>query len=717
MQIGDQAAAQQMNRKKTLPPKGSSITFKTPLPADFKGKIIQAKVEAKLSENTYQLKLPDGKTIEVEIKPAVPVGTKVSFSVPKEGEPKLTELQLPPKDGSKDTPKEKQPQGEQPKQQQAQQNPVDTVKQKAVQKQVQQQIETPKQQPNQTTVARETSTAQSTFKAPAPVVQPRKEGDKRQQEQTFKQPATNAKTETASTKPSAPATNTAQVHTKPHIQDLIGQKLQIKAIHTQNEGRLPQQGQELAVKVTSSPKAGGFQNVQPNNQNIPPFEAKMPQNVPLRTEMMLKITASHQAEVLQVLADPKSAAQSIQILPKELPHTPQVIQNVKLAPSEIAIPVGKELKGTIISTPSATPKAGQTTQQTLQLEDGVRLTINTPKALPEGTNVAIRLTADGVAEVLKLVPQDREGQHFLTRKHGEVKPQLAPNAPRQFPVGSIHVGVVTSQGERGLHTLTFPDKRTADVIAERNIPVGAHVTISITKTGDAEILHLSLPEGSAKTSALTELSSKWDGLQRAINVLKNQDPSAAEALMKRIPHLGKNFLPAFMIFSQAITNGRAESMMDERTVNLLRGLGIELGGDIQSLNQLQQKTDTPDSWRTLIFPYVEDDGQDPQQGGFYWRNQQDEEGHKHLRFVVNITLTSFGAVQLDGLMNDKNLNLKLRMSKPLPPEHIEGLKSVVRQTLEKLDIQGSFTIETTDHFDVDPLHEMLKAKEQLNVSI
>ena len=76
-----------------------------------------------------------------------------------------------------------------------------------------------------------------------------------------------------------------------------------------------------------------------------------------------------------------------------------------------------------------------------------------------------------------------------------------------------------------------------------------------------------------------------------------------------------------------------------------------------------------------------------------------------------------GAIQVDGLVQKKDIQLKLRTQEPLAEEHKQGLKSVVRQILEKLDMTGNINILSEPANSEKPLSLVVKETNQYKVTI
>jgi hypothetical protein len=173
-----------------------------------------------------------------------------------------------------------------------------------------------------------------------------------------------------------------------------------------------------------------------------------------------------------------------------------------------------------------------------------------------------------------------------------------------------------------------------------------------------------------------------------------------------------------MQMAQALATQSAERLLTDDTVQMLKAMGIDLIPDLTSLNQLQQRSETPDGWRALLFPYIEQEGEDPRQGGFFWRNQEGEEENqpKRTRFIVQLHLSQLGDVQLDGLLNEHHINLKLRLRQDPGDDFTADLQRLVQQTLDAYGLEGGISLEIKPTFPIDPLAEMQHHAGHMNLT-
>lgn len=313
----------------------------------------------------------------------------------------------------------------------------------------------------------------------------------------------------------------------------------------------------------------------------------------------------------------------------------------------------------------------------------------------------------GVGQILQLINQggQQTPQPGTGGQNNTASDALKP--------GSQHTGTITAQAAGGRLTLTLQTGQTVQLQqAGKPLPVGTQVTIKITPEGGAQILNLTLPGVSVKADLLTSLATRWPGLVQALSILQDKSSYRAEQLTAKIPTL-QNLFTGLTQFSQAVQTGQQQTFLGDSLSQALLGLGIDFSADLSNLQQLHQPQG-PDSWRALLFPYIENDGEDPRQGGFFWREQerQEEDGttHKDIRFVVQLETKAHGPVQLDGLWHERNVHLKLRLHQPpADPNFTPGLQEITQAALSAYGLQGGIQVEITPTFPTNPIQETVGA--------
>lgn len=401
---------------------------------------------------------------------------------------------------------------------------------------------------------------------------------------------------------------------------------------------------------------------------------------------------------LKVLLSPPSTSPASPLQP--LPTSPGPQAARVLAPPATPLP-----------TPSSSPTpAVQPLQQPILLANGQQAVLQSPVAIPAGSIIVADITTNPVAPVIRLEPAGTGTSNSGT-------PQQAPASataplPANLAPGTTLTGLVTAQTpakqQVALTITEGPFKgQTLTVATPQQLPLESRLTVTLQANGAANVVTISLPPGYTQSHALTTLTQQWPTLQQALAVLSQNQPAAAATFKQGLPQLaalGATLLP----YIEGLTRGDPARAFDRTSTQVLRALGIDFTPDLTQLQTLTQPT--PEGWRGIIFPYLENPQGDPRQGGFFWRRQKDDDNPSRpasTRFVVELGLSQLGDVQLDGLLNTPELWLKLRRSTPPEEGFTENLQKLVAATLAGLNLTGGISVETTTTFEVSPIAEIL----------
>lgn len=297
----------------------------------------------------------------------------------------------------------------------------------------------------------------------------------------------------------------------------------------------------------------------------------------------------------------------------------------------------------------------------------------------------------------------------LPQQGGNTAPPQAP----QFPAGSTQTGTVIAQGQNNILTLRFAEGLTMQVQAKTPMPVGTKVTIQVLPNGTAQVLNMVVPTPTLNQQAFTQFTAGWQQLASALTTLQKELPGTANRLQSHIPN-AQNFLPAIMAFTNAVGSNNLAAFLGAEMATRLGQMGVDLSADFTALSRLAEPN--ADGWRTLIFPYMEQEDHPPQQGQFFWHTQT-EDDESHTRFLLNLEFSNIGQIQLDGLMHAGQLFLKLRMHASPGQNFERELKEIVENALKAANLNGHIELIVTDKFTPAPVQNLLQSSHHLNVTI
>jgi len=280
------------------------------------------------------------------------------------------------------------------------------------------------------------------------------------------------------------------------------------------------------------------------------------------------------------------------------------------------------------------------------------------------------------------------------------------------PGAQLNGKVVGQNAQSGTQTLQLPDGRQLQFQSARPLPVGTQVTIQIGQNLSALVISLNIPAGTQIQQLLTKYADKWEGLNKAIQSAQAGNSPVASNAMREVLPQANNLLAGMLGVAIATKQNSLKALVSGDLAALLH-----LDADLAEMHQLHQREFKTGEWRAFFFPYFENkQDENTRQGQFFWRTKDDGES-KSTRFVVNLNLSSYGDIQLDGLVRTGQFNTKLRLLKSVDEDFVSGLQALYQETLQNLDLAGDIKVELVEDFEIDPLHELLTTDHLRNVEV
>ena len=492
-------------------------------------------------------------------------------------------------------------------------------------------------------------------------------------------------------------------------------------------------------------------------------------------QVMLKMTASNQAEILtvqpaapeaskgtpaqnqaasqsvsqpvsQTSKQPAPSAPSAPPLPSTAPAADKASQQPPRLPSlDLLNPLPKTLSKDVLQAlqsqaglkvsyrvPDAPTQKGQPSQppqlvikpeQVPSLKANVTLPLKTPLQLAVGSELTIKLAPQSSQQVqvlkLDVPPAQQTAQLQATQPQAQASSQPVSQTANLQPPQVVVAKVIAAGPTPDVYTLKFKEGVQVQVLSPQPLPTGSRVSLALLPSGHAHIIDVLPTATQGEISHLLKYASSLPSLTNALNQLKFDAPEAYEHAKSQLPRLGPDFTPKLIQFLEAAATQNASKMLGDEVMNLLRSFGLDgaLQSDLGNIHSLNQQKVDGENWRSLFFPYWDEVRDDAQQGQMYWRKQKDENKRDQLRFIVHLSLSHLGALQLDGLLNGGQANFKLRMQERPDQAFIQELREVVTTALDEAGIQGSISVEVVSRFDTNPLKDILKNQRGLDVKV
>jgi hypothetical protein len=370
-------------------------------------------------------------------------------------------------------------------------------------------------------------------------------------------------------------------------------------------------------------------------------------------------------------AEPKAVLQATpQAPPKAAPQTipPAVPQT---APPATAQPVPR----------SAPQPAPQPTADAAPQSPPPAVPAKPAPMLVQGATVALKIVS--VAQPGRTAPVPLEAP--LTRP--------AP-AESEGPLLHGTVAGATPQGQPILATR----QGMLVLTTQGPLPPGTRVTVALTDPVRAQ--HAAAPHGVEAPADARD----WPALRQVIAALAAADPELARTLTNTIlPQPNKKLGAALTFLLSAMRNGDARGWLGEEAVGTL-----ERNGRATLLKQLEEEmrapprpaTDAaPAEWKPFAVPML--DGHALQAMQVQIRRVDGDEGGgaagereaRGSRFLIDLDLSRFGPLQLDGLVRPQRFDLILRTHTPLPAELHAELTGVFADSLGAVGFTGTLSFQ------------------------
>jgi len=386
-------------------------------------------------------------------------------------------------------------------------------------------------------------------------------------------------------------------------------------------------------------------------------------------------------------------------------------------PPSLATLIGQNIQAIILpstaaagtATPSATPPPTTTTDKN-----------PTVPAQPPPTNITTGLNR--LPE--KLEQWLRPLLPLRTAPPPTPAPITAPDAPAATlsptqPLLQVRLQKIIPAGQ------PLPPIQADEVLAtttpNKNIPTQPLVTVGNTtlllKTdrpapaGSTLLLKLlppTLTEQHERT--LSSTTRPWSSLQELINTINQQDmPAALQNWAQH--HLPQNnaALPgALLLLMSAFRQNDARVWLGKSVTHALEQSGKQavLESIQNELTQSISHTNDPvvGDWRVYQLPLFDQGEMHPLQLYVHHNQQQhptdpdeaaaEQTRHKkQTRFVIDVTFTQLGALQLDGFVQTQQFDLMLRSDQPLTPALRDELRTSFADTLAATGYHGQLTFQ------------------------
>jgi len=385
-------------------------------------------------------------------------------------------------------------------------------------------------------------------------------------------------------------------------------------------------------------------------------------------------TASMTAPTIQNILAPQNLSLSAKILSLTLPSG----QTLSMPPVTIS--------------PTPVPTTGTTS--------AITLTVQTPSTI---TPPLLTVT------VTQVTPQNQPIIPIPINDSGAVQ-----NFVLQFPPATVPTGTQIT-----LQPQLIPSSTTQVMVDGTTItptmPAAPGAPSVIAAPASA------LPPAWRAMLPLMQPASMWPVLDEMFQTFYQATPQAAQIMGRTIPSPanGANFGPAVMLFAAAIKSGDLQAWMGDKKLEMIQklGKGSLLSRLSAETSSLAGNTDTAATdWKSFPIPLLWQN--EISKIMFHVRkepneNEQDNANDGTTRFIMDLSLTRMGEVQLDGMVRGKQLDLIVRTQIPISAHMQESMRLAYAKALDNTDIFGDIGFQS----DVTNWENVLKRGDKLGASV
>ena len=267
--------------------------------------------------------------------------------------------------------------------------------------------------------------------------------------------------------------------------------------------------------------------------------------------------------------------------------------------------------------------------------------------------------------------------------------------------GQAFQGTVTSHLPSGFPITDTPIGRLV-LETTTHIAMGSRLSMEISSPHQAAPLNLSQ---SVNALPLT-LSRDFPALAETLDFIEQLPPEVRASVPNpAIPRTGSKLTSTVLFFLSALKGGNASTWLPDQTNAFLNAERPELLGRLNDeFGQIARPFNeaTSGDWRTAVIPLL---------GGSYLENfamsfrQADSDGEKKdterdARFIIDVTLSKFGRVQLDGLVvSGKNkFDLFVRSEESFPKVMRKAINEIFSEFVEISGVKGNLVFQSRTHF-------------------
>jgi len=289
-----------------------------------------------------------------------------------------------------------------------------------------------------------------------------------------------------------------------------------------------------------------------------------------------------------------------------------------------------------------------------------------------------------------------------------------PQATSELKSASL-VFMATPQGQQLIGLLSQADM----VQAPDHALLPGTVLVTAFKPQTQQMLALPVVPSSAMVETLVKLAplnlflgDTWPALQEIVQqatALQHTHPEMMAMLQQVLPAPSPQQMPpAVLFFLSVLKNNFSGNWLSQDQLSVLDKIGKtellkQLSQDLRQIQNSLNDTAPADSWRPLPVPLQIGDQLLRLQ--FFYRHPDDalsreekediqDNKKRKTRFLVNVPKTHYGDIQIDGLVQEKDLEMILRTENPVSSQMESAIRSRYQAVLETTGMSGNINFQS-----------------------
>ncbi|MGE4350787.1 MAG: hypothetical protein AB7E52_01200 [Bdellovibrionales bacterium] len=303
---------------------------------------------------------------------------------------------------------------------------------------------------------------------------------------------------------------------------------------------------------------------------------------------------------------------------------------------------------------------------------------NTPSAPRVATPTPeLKVAQSYQLKIIRILPRDQEIPADVPR---------AGNAPQ---IQATIIGK-NSHGQ----TLLECEGQKLLVQDPMEVPAGSKVIAHLKETPDRTVRF-----------GQNTLQTDDPPLREIVEALQQVSAQGAQAFVQgRVPSPAHHLGSTLIFFLSALHNGQIDEWLGPAALHALAKDGKShlkeaLVDDLQEAMQKTAVDKTVGEWKAYPVPLAVDGGFERltlyvHRDGGHAHETAERQTDTKTRFVITMTMSKLGPIQVDGLSQVKKLDLIVRSERPLPEALGKELRAMAGEALDAVGLTGSLTLQS-----------------------